>query len=148
MEEQVTGTAPVVIGIDPGKQTGYAVYSMTERRLVQVLTTDFWAAYNRVRQWTLQDVHLVVVEVPDSRHVWHGSAGSEKANQRMGLHVGMAIREGELMVEGLRRSGYNVHTANPRGKVDAARFAQFTGWTARTSQHARDAALLCYGRRV
>ena len=29
--------------------------------------------------------------------------------------------------------------------VDAARFAKLTGWQGRTSEHARDAAMLVYG---
>ena len=136
----------LVIGIDPGKDTGYAVYSIVEGKLTTVTSTDFWDAFIAVEELGPERVAEVVVEVPDNKHVWHGAAANAKANQRMGLNVGMAIREGELLAEGFRRRGYNVRTVHPRGKVDTKKFNAFTGWTGRTNQHARDAALLCFRR--
>lgn len=146
MQPHLGVITPVSIGIDPGKDTGYAVYSISERKLIEVLSVDFWAAFEKVKMWRPEFVAVVVVEVPTSKHVWHGDAANAAANQRMGLNVGMAIREGELMAEGLTRLGYNVRTVHPRGKVEAKKFEAFTGWKHRTNQHGRDAALLCYGR--
>lgn len=146
MEQHLGVISPVTIGIDPGKDTGYAVYSVPERKLIEVISTDFWDAFTRVKLWTPERVAVVIVEVPSTKHVWHGEAANVKANQRMGLNVGMAIREGQLLADGLRKVGFNVRTVHPRGKVDSIKFKNFTGWTYRTNQHGRDAAMLCYGR--
>lgn len=134
------------IGIDPGKETGFAVYSIHQRKLVGLRTLDFWEAYSQVLAFKLIEVSRVVVEVPDTKHVWQQIPKGTKAIQRQAVNVGGVIREAQLLAEGLNRAGYNVVQVNPRGKRTHAEFCKFTGWGKPTNQHCRDAALLCWGR--
>ncbi len=134
------------IGIDPGKQTGFAVYDIINGNLNIVETTDFWEVYTAVQLFVPSDLSRVVVEVPKSKHVWHKAATNEKAMQRQAVNVGSVIREAELLAEGLELLGYPVIRVHPRGKVDAAKFKAYTGWSERTNEHSRDAGMLCYGR--
>ena len=137
----------LVIGIDPGKQTGFAIYDTDFDKLTDLRTLTFWTAFQAIGELDFKEVSHVVVELPDSKHVWHKGASSPAALQRQGVNVGSVIREAELFREGLSLGGYTVKVVNPRGKVDATRFNNWTGWTGRSNQHERDAGLLCFGRR-
>ncbi|MCP4277705.1 MAG: hypothetical protein GY779_15265 [Gammaproteobacteria bacterium] len=134
------------IGIDPGKNTGFALYGIPEAKLLIVDSMDFWRVYNAVLRYKTNDLSRVVVEVPATKHVWHKDAANTKAMQRQAVNVGGVIREAELMADGLEYLGYPVVRVHPRGKVDRERFIKYTGWTDRCNEHARDAAMLCYGR--
>lgn len=134
------------IGIDPGKNTGFAIYSLQEKKLVRVETVTFWRAYGQVLLHPIEQISRVVIEVPDNKHVWHKDAVGIRAIQRQAVNVGSVLREAELLAEGLERAGYPVVRTNPRGKVKVEDFERLTGWTGRSNQHSRDAALLCYGR--
>jgi len=134
------------IGIDPGVKTGFAVYSIDLGQLLEVETVDFWTAVDKVMFYPPSYLTRVVIEVPDTKHVWQGGAKNAKTLQRQAVNVGGVIREAQLLAEGLEREGYPVVRVPPRGKVDPTKFARYTGWKDRCSQHARDAAMLCYGR--
>lgn len=138
----------ITIGIDPGKETGFAVYDLEEKRLAVMETVNFWTAYS----WALYynehfTVKCVVIEVPTSKHVFHKPGPNAAANQRMGVHVGSVIRESELMANGLELHGLNVKRVEPVGKRDAAAFKKaFPEWTGRSNQHCRDAAFMTLRR--
>lgn len=134
------------IGIDPGKQTGFAVYNIQFDRFDRIETLTFWSAFGQVLMYDPRLVSRVVIELPDSKHVWHKDASTTKAIQRQAVNVGGVLREAELFAEGIRNAGYKVLTTNPRGKTDSRIFEKITGWTGRTNQHERDAGLLCFGR--
>lgn len=134
------------IGIDPGQHTGFAIYSIQQRKIVELRTVDFWGAYSQVCAFQPIEISRVVVEVPDTKHVWQQMPKGTKAIQRQAVNVGGVIREAQLLAEGLMRAGYKVVRVNPRGKRTHAEFCKFTGWTGKTNQHCRDAALLCWGR--
>lgn len=135
-----------VIGIDPGKNTGVAVYCTERQMLIAVTSMTFWEAYQFVQDYDFAAIQEVVVEVPDTKHVWQKAASGTRAMQRQSVNVGSVIREAELLAEGLERLGYKVKRVPPRRKITAAEFTQWTGWTQTTNQHARDAAMLCYRR--
>lgn len=146
------GNIEYVIGIDPGVTTGIAVYHRRERALRSIESTDFWGAIDRVQRFPIETVK-VVVEVANYAPVFkERKAKGENANHlsRMAQNVGQVMREARLMVEGLRRLGYEVIEAKPLGKAkkaddDRRQFERLTGWTQRTSQHGRDAARLAWG---
>lgn len=129
-----------IIGIDPGKHTGVAV--AVDGVLTEVFETDFWGLFD-----ALED-HVgatVIVELPNTKHVWHKEAKAEGAIQRTGVNVGSALREAELIVSYLHRNGWKYRTQRPQGKVDKDYFKRVTGWSGRTNAHTRDAAMLCFG---
>lgn len=133
----------VSIGIDPGKVTGVAI---AENGILQSLeSTDFWGAFYTVRHFVetcdynadFQTDVLVVVEVPTTKASWHGPGSAH--------NVGRVCRESELLAAGIERLGATVITLHPQGKLNQKQFARITGWTKRTNQHCRDAAMLVYG---
>lgn len=135
------------IGIDPGTKTGFAVANADTGELRQIETLDFWSAYHRVRTLSFEHTVVeVVIEVPDTKHVWHKGASGPAALQRQGVNVGSVIREAQLLADGIEESGLPVTRVKPRGKQPVDKFQAYTGWATGTNQHERDAALLVYGK--
>lgn len=135
-----------VIGIDPGKDTGVAVFCTERKKLIAVDSTDFWGAIKFVQEYDFSIIAEIIIEVPNSKHVWHKGAANARALQRQGANVGSVVREAELLAAGFERFGYNVKRVQPRKKYDAETFAAWTGWDRQTNQHGRDAAMMCFGR--
>lgn len=134
------------IGIDPGKQTGLAVYDRFEKRLEIVARTTFWEAIEFIAQnYPQSQVRRVVIELPKSKAVWHNKATARGAIQRTSVNVGSVIREAELLVEYFKRAGYEVITQHPKGKRTAHQVKKITGYQGRTNEHTRDAIMLCWG---
>jgi len=128
-----------VLGIDPGKNTGLAIF--LNGKLTDLCTSDFWGAIEHI------NVHhdaVVVVELPSTKHVWHGGATAKGAIQRTGVNVGSCLREAELIIAYLGRMKRQVIIEKPAGKVDKDRFQAATGWTGQTNAHTRDAGMLAH----
>jgi len=134
------------IGLDPGKNTGLAVYNRVEKTLPVVKKTTFWEAIEFISvRYPQEHVHRVIIELPNTKTVWHDEAKAKGAIQRTGVNVGSAIREAELLVEYFKRVGYSVITQHPAGKLNAAQVRKITGYKSPTNEHTRDAIMLCYG---
>ena len=132
-----------VIGIDPGVNTGVAIF--TDGRLVGMCTiTPFYVAavLDEIRPW------LVVVE--DSRlqsHIWTGPKAHGAAALKVARNVGMVDWMCACIQDACETREIVFHAVSPRakgGKVAAAGFRALTGWRKRCSQHARDAAMLAW----
>lgn len=150
-----------VIGIDPGVKTGIAIWDRESSRLVMVETMDFWGVMlplvcdidnllpgNVIRNTNTEFVVEIAHYAPTFRER-RGKATSVGTADRMSRNVGGVTREAQLLVAGLRACGYTVTERRPIGKAkraadDVEQFERQTGWTERTSQHARDAARLCF----
>lgn len=152
-----------VVGIDPGVKTGFAVWDREKKRFAAIETRDFWSVMLPLILGTenlLPDVMIrnttaeIIIEVahnaPTFRHL---KAEGENAHtlSKIARNVGQVTREAQLIVSGLRACGYAVIEQRPLGKAkkaadDVKQFERLTGWTERTSQHARDAARLCFQR--
>jgi hypothetical protein len=129
----------IVAGIDPGKSSGLAVY--THGTLTDLITNDFWGVIG----WIDLNPHAVfVVELPNTKSVWHKDAKARGAIERTGVNVGSCLREAELIIKYLGINGCQTIIEKPAGKVDSANFKDITGWNGRTNQHMRDACLLAH----
>jgi len=130
-----------VIGIDPGKKTGFAVYDRSQKKLIEVESTNFCSLIFDVDIRFHPDmVYKVIIEKPKTKQMFH-----KKASPTMGVNVGMNRREAELLIEWFELKAYNVVASKPLGKVDKDRFKKLTGWQGRTNEHSRDAGMLAYG---
>ena len=135
----------LIVGIDPGKTTGVALYNETTDTLLELHSMDFWSAFNYA---VMSPALTICVEVPSTRAVFHAPSANIKATQRTATHVGGVIREAELMADGLEKSGKKVIRINPQGKMPHEKFCRLTGWTGRSNEHTRDAALQIMRRRT
>ena len=151
-------TAPgLIVGLDPGEQTGVAAYDPRARRLRFCTSMSFWKAV----QWFntalgpiepidgLSPGPVVRVVIEDARKLpIYGRHGAVRGRRRDKLvrNIGRIDRDTQLWVEYLERRGYRVLLARPsrEQKWDAATFKRITRYQGRTNQHARDAGMLVF----
>lgn len=142
------------IGIDGGSHTGLAIWDGIHKEFVDIETSTFWEALERIRNFFPNNT-LIVIEDPNQIKPTFPRNGalSPGKRDRISQNVGSVKRETELLAQGLERLGYNVRRVRPgpraityrKGKPDARTFKRITKYPGRTSQHGRDAALLVYG---
>lgn len=135
----------IYIGIDPGTHTGIAVWSHKEQRFFMLGTKTMYEATEDIIN--LVNKHgrdNIFVRFEDARkRNWFGKAGREQ------LHgAGSIKRDCSLWEEFLTSKGIPFVPVAPkanRTKMKPEAFAKYTGWAKRTSEHARDAAMLVFG---
>lgn len=128
-----------LIGVDPGKITGCALFE--NGKIQQLISTDFWGAIDLINEH--KDA-MIVIELPQNKHVWHGDATNKAAMHRTGLNVGSCLREAELLIKYLANHKRDYIIEQPHGKRDRAEFKALTGWAGVTNQHCRDAAIMAW----
>lgn len=136
----------IIVGIDPGVTTGVAMWYADERRLVRV---DSMMIHQAMRYITderarLYDDLLVVFE--DCRQ--HRVFGKGQRNDAALQGVGSVKRDCGIWDDFLTDNGIPFITRTPsrrRTKFTAEQFQSATGWTGRSNNHGRDAAMLVAG---
>ncbi|MEB4589979.1 hypothetical protein VSS37_03215 [Candidatus Thiothrix sp. Deng01] len=140
---------PVAIGLDAGQHTGIAVFDRVNGCFLEIRETTFAGAI-----WHITETYkraIIVIELPNTKSVWHKAGKNLAVIQRTAVNVGSVLREAELLRDTLqfvgRRLGcdYEIRTVHPQGKLDADRFRRITGHNGRINQHCRDAGLLVWG---
>lgn len=143
------------IGLDPGVKTGFCLYDNTARKIVKLCTLEFWEVFDIISQ--LNDSYITgikrlkfVIENPALNKPTFNKEGGNTAlkMQKIAQNVGYNKREAMLLIEGIRRLGYEVKEVVPskksayKGKITKQFFNKLSGWTGSSSQHARDAGML------
>lgn len=139
----------ILLGIDPGVTTGVATWSTEERRLLSVDSMGIVKA---------MDFALVGAPImADSRGgllvVWedcrqHRVFGAAQRNTAALQGVGSVKRDCGIWEEFLQHHAIAYITRQPRRtrtKLTAEQFQAATGWTERSNNHGRDAAMLVAG---
>lgn len=129
----------MIIAIDPGKKTGIAI--IDKELNISLHTTDFWGAIDIIED---NPKAFFIVELPETKHVWHIGAKSRNAISRTGVNVGSCIREAELIIKYLARREFEYVINRPLGKTDKNVFARITGYQLETNPHERDAGMLAW----
>lgn len=129
----------VVIGIDPGVNTGVAVAD--GGKLVSVGCMAAVKAEEMVLQTMIDNGGKLFVRFEDARmRQWFGSKGRE-ALQGAGSIKRDCARWQEFLEHHNIPHARIAPKAN-RTKLTADQFKRITGWQGRTNEHARDAAML------
>lgn len=134
------------IGIDPGASTGFAVWDRRVKAITDAATLDFWTIIDRIAEYyPPESCDLIIEDASLNKPRFRHKAGTG-VQDRMSRNVGQVQRESVLLIEGLRRKGYNVIAVRPQSaKWDAEQCKRYAGYDKRCSQHARDAIKLCAG---
>lgn len=136
--------ADLIVGIDPGVKTGFAVWSRDKRRLTTVETTTITLAMTLIR--TMADAEtLHSVRFEDARlRSWFGARGREALQGAGSIKRDCSIWQEFL--SGLVGVPFLPVSPQAKGrKLDAPAFKRLTGWQGKTSEHGRDAAMLVWG---
>ncbi|MDE7375232.1 MAG: hypothetical protein K2N16_00105 [Muribaculaceae bacterium] len=134
------------IGIDTGVHTGFAVWYDDTRHLADVATYSITQAMEQVRM--IADIHgceNLRLYIEDARkRTWFGYTGRERLKG-----AGSVCRDARIWQDWAHEQGIECIMVAPkhnRTKLSAAQFRMLTQWPGRTSSHARDAAMLVFGR--
>lgn len=156
-----------IIGIDPDcERSGVAIVDVESRSLMDVGTLDFFGLYDKFKSFKLwtssmqKNFHVIIEGGWLNKGNWHlgshvfGSKNfmSLAKSCEIGRGVGRNHQTGMLIEEMCRYCGISYDVVKPLkkcwhgndGKITAEELTAFTGWHARTSQDARDAALLAW----
>ena len=156
----------ICIGIDPGEHTGIAIWDTAEQSFRLLSTVPLHRALELVRLWSTaselaisrggRKVHLVCEDARLRTWLPRERNASEYRGKLMG--AGAAKRDARIWEEFLSDKDVALPWATDRGltftmrrptpgatKWSAEQFARVTGYTGRTSNHARDAALTVFG---
>lgn len=145
----------VLIGVDTGVHTGFAVAIDQGKggELQDVGSLTITQAMSKVLE--LVDVHgkaNIMLYIEDARlRTWFGNADARQARSGAGVRegIGSVKRDAQIWEDWCKEQGLNykmVHPAANKTKTDAKYFLKLTGWAKRTNEHARDAAMLVFGR--
>lgn len=140
------------IGLDPGVVTGFAIWDSAARQLLQVTSLPIHEAMDRVRDMVQAgSVRKVRFEDARKRDTWFGKMDKKQEKYGAAVREGVgsvkrdcAIWEGYLTSLGVPFEA--IKPSKGSTKWDAAYLKRVTGWSQQTNEHARDAAVLVYGR--
>lgn len=133
----------IVIGIDAGVHTGYAIWNKKTKTLIVAKSLKIHEAMVRVKM-LYESNSNTLVRVEDARQrKWFGNAGREKLQG-----AGSVKRDSQIWEDYLKDLGVDFVMVAPKNnttKLNAESFKQITGYQGKTNEHARDAAMLCFG---
>ena len=134
----------VIIGIDPGKITGYAVWDPRDRVLVYSASGPIHKIMGLVMFWGAGGPEKIMVVVEDARkRSWFGNSGPERWKG-----AGSIMRDCTIWEDFLTDNGIPFKMVAPRKggtKWPLSVFKKVTGVTGRTNEHERDAIALVFG---
>lgn len=135
----------IYIGIDTGSNTGIAIWSQEENKLIHVETVKIHRAMKIVEAHIEQyGTEKIVVRFEDARlRKWYGNSGREKLQGAGSVKRDAVIWQDFLAELGVENKA--IAPANNTTKMSADQFKRTTGWTGKTNEHGRDAAWLVYG---
>lgn len=144
---EVGETYEKIVAVDPGTDTGVAAYWGD---LLKTFTLSFWEVYQRARkEGGGVDSTLYIVEAPYKTGVTHQRliSGRQKlsAQLKIAQNAGGVQREAELLVEGLKRWGYDVveHEPSTSKKWSDKKLRRLIGeWEGPSNEHTRDAIMM------
>ena len=131
-----------IIGIDPGKHTGVAIF--TGGRLTELRTTDPQGVAALLDE--IQPERVVFEDSRLTRATWARGV-SPAAMRKIARNVGQIDAWCTQLVDLCAARGIVAHGISPKGKgskVTAVQFAKLTGYTGRTNAHQRDAAMVAW----
>lgn len=135
----------LIIGVDPGCRTGFAVWHPERKSFDTVCTMIIVAAMNTIIEAMLRRGYKIQIRFEDCRlRKWKGKRGREVLKG-----VGSVERDCKIWQEFCEFHEIDFIPIAPQQqkgltKLSPEQFQKMTGWDKRTSVHARDAALLVY----
>lgn len=136
----------VLVGIDTGRHTGFAVWDTEKRHLDFVDTIPIHEAMLRI--WSQRHANVEVYFEDARQRKWYGTrTAKEDRNKLQG--AGSVKRDSTIWEDALKDWGIPFHAVAPKHnttKMTPEYFRTVTGWKGRTSEHSRDAAMLVFGR--
>ena len=137
----------ICIGIDPGTHTGVAVWDTKEGRFLSLETLPIHQALIKVMMWRDRIGHDLQVVFEDARQrTWFGRDKNTNAKLQGAGSIKRDCSIWEDFCKDYQIPFLAVPPVKGGTKLSEAYFKTISGWKGRTSNHARDAAMLVIGR--
>lgn len=150
----------IVIGIDPGVHTGFAIYSITEKKIISHFEGSFWDVFYFIELTVLSMYNpneiKAVIENPGlqkgifARYTKsiEGSSNPRGTENAIRNAVGQNTAHAKLWIElfNFKKIEINEYKPQKSGKKWSKEYCrQVTGITS-NSEHTRDAIRLCFAK--
>jgi hypothetical protein len=138
----------MIAGIDPGVNTGLALYDTRTRELVSVKTLPIHQAMEIIAE-AYADNALTHVYVEDARLIKLPAHLQRHKGQKYAQGVGSVKRDCKIWDDFLTDLKIPHTMVDPRKtvkKMESDIWMKVTGWKSGSSVHSRDAAMLVWGR--
>lgn len=132
----------VYIGIDPGVNTGMAIWDAEQKHFVAVSSVMIYEAIEYVKRYHAAAKILVRIEDARMRR-WFGNTGKERMKGAGSVERDCKIWEETMTL--LQIPFEFVHPKNVQATT-ADYFKKLTGWQGRTNIHGREAAIMVFGK--
>lgn len=143
----------IYIGLDTGVKTGLAVWHSTAKALTRVETVPIHRALETVKAMAVEAKELgntLTVVFEDARQrKWIPNTGDIRREMGRRLGAGSVKRDARIWQDFLDDNKIAYLAVKPQQgwtKLSPEKFQAITGYTGRTSEHGRDAAMLVFGR--
>ena len=138
------------IGIDTGVHTGLAIWDGKGRRFLSIELLKIHRAMDVVEALAKAHPGAVRARVEDARQrKWIPNMGSIRNEIGRAKGAGSVERDCSIWEDFLTDINVPCEMVAPRNNVTKLRqeaFANLTGWSQRTNEHERDAAMLVFGK--
>lgn len=137
------------IGIDTGVNTGIAVWDTESRILLSVETTTITTAMLSVLDFRRSDERIKVMFEDARQRKWIPVMPDIRREMGRWQGSGSVMRDCKIWEDFCKENSIPYEAVAPkrnRTKLTAEAFKRLTGWKGRTSEHARDAAMLVFGK--
>ena len=138
----------IYIGIDTGVHTGIAVWDSEKGKFVYLDTLKIHEALQIVSSYAYKDIPLCVRFEDARQRKWIPFAKNMTGELGRAQGAGYVKAHCQIWEDFLRDKDIPFEMIAPRRnvtKLSAEQFERITGYKGRTSEHARDAAMLVYG---
>ena len=138
----------IYIGIDTGVHTGIAVWDSEKGKFVYLDTLKIHEALDVVLSYAHKDIPLCVRFEDARQRKWIPMSKNMTAELGRAQGAGYVKAHCQIWEDFLMDYQIPFEAIAPRRnvtKLSAEQFGRITGYKGRTSEHARDAAMLVYG---
>lgn len=139
----------IVVGIDPGCNTGMAVWDTSDRQFLDIRCSGIVDAMRYLYELqSVRQIGLIVFEDARKRK-WLPREKSMKEFKGRAMGAGSVRRDSAIWEEWCRTYAIPFVARPPQAgmtKLSDIQFQGITGYDRRTNEHGRDAAMLVFGR--
>ncbi len=140
------GEFDYVIGIDPGKSNGFAVWDTRKAAITHMDTLNFFDLLDELKTWQGKSVFIRVEDPRVNKPVFDKAAADTKRKMlRVAQNVGMNKKDAENIIEYCKKIELKHEAVQPKEKKwTQEALTRRTGITKKVSQHVRDAIKLIW----
>lgn len=131
------------IGIDPGVNTGIAVWERPNKKFIYISSGKILDVMDMVEKAIISRNSFIKCEDPRK-----AGAGRQKKDYNIAQGAGSIKRDAQIWEDFLKKHNADFVMLKPAAaftKWKADKFQQLTKWTHQTNEHGRDAAMLVFG---